>query len=83
MLHLYSKQKKKLNKIALKKDLFLLYDFSWALLIHNCNFVPVHIECKWAQIVQEEIWGRESREQKAVGQKREVHPQLDFSFSKR
>lgn len=72
-----------LDKIALKKALFLLDYFSWALLIHNCIFVPVHIVCKWAQIVQEEIWRRESRKQKALGQKREVHPQLDSSFSKR
>lgn len=46
--------KKMLDKIALKKALFLLDDFSWALLIHNCIFVLVHTECKWAQIIQEE-----------------------------
>lgn len=50
--------------------------------MHNYIFVVVHIMFKWAQIAQKEICMRERGDQKALGQKREVHPQLDSPFSK-
>lgn len=71
-----------LHKIALKKALFFLDYFCWALLIHNYIFVTVHFTFKWAQLAQKEICVRERGDQKALGQMREVCPQLNFPFSK-